>query len=166
VIAPPSRASDGAGITGSYWPACATVNNAGGTTSVHSAISESDPRVWRETLLAKVYGPYLFACAVLPSMLQRKSGRIITVASRAGTAAMPGAGDYAVAKAAAIRLSESISAETREHGVTAFSLHPGGVVNPSVAKAIEQGLVPSERFPDSSATMVCSMSVNAFVVVG
>lgn len=151
-----------------FGPVTALVNNAGGTTSVHATIADSDPRVWQETLLANVYGPYLFARAVLPSMLERKAGRIITVASRAGTAAMPGAGDYAVAKAAAIRLSESIAAETQEQGVLAFSLHPGGVVNPFVAEAIEQGRVAPERFPDppdTAARMIADLAEGRYDVL-
>ena len=135
-----------------FGPVTTLVNNAGGSTSAHAAIAESDPRVWQATLSANVYGPYLFARAVLPSMLERKNGRIITVASRAGTAATPWAGDYAVAKTAAIRLSENIAAETQGQGVTAFSLHPGGVVNPSIAKAIERGIVAPERYPDTAET--------------
>ena len=168
-VSDPSHAEDAvARANDAFGPVTTLVNNAGGSTSAHAAIAESDPRVWRETLSANIYGPYLFARAVLPSMLERKNGRIITVASRAGTAAMPGAADYAVAKAAAIRLSESIAAETQGRGVAAFSLHPGGVVNPSVAKAIERGLAAPERYPDTAeaaARMVAELAEGRYDVL-
>jgi short-subunit dehydrogenase len=110
----------------------------------------------------------LFARAVLPSMLARRQGRIITVASRAGTAAIPGAADYVVAKTAAIRLSEVIAAETRGTGVVAFSLHPGGVMNEFVAQAVERGALPRERFPDppeTAARMVANLASGHFDIL-
>jgi short-subunit dehydrogenase len=157
-----TRASD------AFGPITILVNNAGGATSSGSPIAESDPEGWRETLLGNVYGPYLFARAVLPSMLARKQGRIITVASRAGTAAIPGAADYVVAKTAAIRLSEVIAAETRGTGVVAFSLHPGGVMNEFVAQAVERGALPRERFPDppeTAARMVANLASGHFDIL-
>ena len=144
-----------------FGPVTILVNNAGGPSPRRTPIAESDPQAWRDTLLGNAYGPYLFARAVLPSMLERKQGRIITVASRAGTSAIPGIADYVVAKTAVIRLSEVIAAETRGSGVTAFSLHPGGVVNRSVAAAIEQGVIPRERFtdpPEAAARMVADLA--------
>jgi len=94
-------------------------------------------------------------------MLAAKRGRIITVASRAGTAAIPGAADYVVAKTAVMRLSENIAAETRGTGVVAFSLHPGGVASRPVQEAIDEGKVPPERFPDApeaAARMVAELA--------
>ncbi|MGW6279310.1 SDR family NAD(P)-dependent oxidoreductase [Kribbella sp. NPDC055071] len=130
-----------------FGPVTTLVNNAGATEGM-ATVADSDPAAWRDTLLANVYGPFLFAHAVLPAMLQAGRGRIITVASRAGTAVVPGSSSYVVSKTAAIRLSESIAVETRGTGVSAFSLHPGGIPNPSVEEMIERGVVTRDRFPD------------------
>jgi len=130
-----------------FGPVTTLVNNAGAISGMGS-VAESDPLSWRDTLLSNTYGPYLFAHAVLPEMLAVRSGRIITVASRAGTAAIPGASAYAVSKVAAIRLSEVIAVETSGSGVYAFSLHPGGVPNPKARELIERGAVSADRFPD------------------
>ncbi|MEV0472253.1 SDR family NAD(P)-dependent oxidoreductase [Streptomyces prunicolor] len=144
-----------------FGPVTTLVNNAGGVGAMGMSVADSDPLVWRDTLLANVYGPYLFSRAVLPGMLAAKRGRIITVASRAGTAAIPGAADYVVAKTAVTRLSENIAAETRGTGVVAFSLHPGGVASGPVQAAIEQGQVSRDRFPDppeAAARMVADLA--------
>jgi NAD(P)-dependent dehydrogenase (short-subunit alcohol dehydrogenase family) len=149
-VTSPAHADDAvARAVDAFGPVTILVNNAGGVSSMRrGSIADSDPSTWRDTLLSNVYGPYLFSRAVLPSMLAAGRGRIITVASRAGTAAMPVVADYVVAKTAAIRLTEVIAAETVGRGVAAFSVHPGGVVNPAVADAISRGLVPADRFPD------------------
>jgi NADP-dependent 3-hydroxy acid dehydrogenase YdfG len=132
-----------------FGPVTILVNNAGGASAVGVTVAESDPSVWRDTLLTNTYGPYLFARAVLPSMLSRRRGRIIMVASRAGTAAIPGACDYVVSKTAVMRLAENIAAETRGTGVFTFSLHPGGIVSRLNEEQIRRGLIPRDRFPDS-----------------
>ncbi|MFD4876495.1 SDR family NAD(P)-dependent oxidoreductase [Streptomyces sp. NPDC058420] len=144
-----------------FGPVTTLVNNAGGAGAMGMPVADGDPLVWRDTLLTNVYGPCLFARAVLPGMLAAKTGRIITVASRAGTAAIPGAADYVVAKTAVARLSENLAAETLGTGVVAFSLHPGGVASGPVEAAIEQGKVPRDRFPDppeAAARMVADLA--------
>jgi len=157
-----TRASD------AFGPITTLVNNAGGSSGFRARIADSDPQVWRDTLLLNAYGPYLFARAVLPAMLSAKQGRIITVASLAGTQAFPAGADYVVAKTAAIRLSESIAVETRDTGVTSFAIHPGGVVNKRLAVAIEQGTVPREMFPDppeAAARLVAELAGGQYDVL-
>ena len=161
-VTDPAHVSDAvARAMEAFGPVTTLVNNAGGASAVGVSVADSDPLAWRETLLGNVYGPYLFSRAVLPAMLAAKRGRIITVASRAGTAAIPGAADYVVAKTAVMRLSENIAAETRGTGVVAFSLHPGGVASRPVQEAIDEGKVPPERFPDApeaAARMVAELA--------
>jgi NAD(P)-dependent dehydrogenase (short-subunit alcohol dehydrogenase family) len=150
-----------------FGPVTTLVNNAGATEGMNM-VADSDPAVWRDTLLSNVYGPFLFAHAVLPAMLKAGRGRIITVASRAGTAVVPGSSGYVVSKTAAIRLSEAIAVETRGTGVYAFSLHPGGVPNPSVEGMIARGLVARERFPDrpeDAARMIADLASGRYDVL-
>ncbi|WP_405064467.1 SDR family oxidoreductase [Kribbella sp. NBC_01505] len=148
-------------------PVTTLVNNAGAAEGM-ATVADSDPSDWRDTLLSNVYGPFLFAHAVLPSMLAAGRGRIITVASRAGTAVVPGSSSYVVSKTAVIRLSEAIAVETQGTGVTAFSLHPGGIPNPSVEGMIERGLVPRDRFPDrpdDAARMIADLASGRYDVL-
>jgi short-subunit dehydrogenase len=150
-VADPAHAEQAvARATEAFGPVTALVNNAGGGGGTGISVADSDPAAWRESLLTNTFGPYLFARAVLPSMLREQRGRIITVASRAGTAAIPTASAYVVAKTAVMRLSETIAAETRGKGVAAFSLHPGGIVSGINAAQIKSGLVSADRFPDSA----------------
>ena len=63
------------------------------------------------------------ACrAVLPSMLSRGWGRIITTASRSAMTGQARSGLYAASKAAVVALTQSIALETRNQGVTANAI--------------------------------------------
>ena len=151
-----------------FGPVTTLVNNAGAASTIGTSVADSDPEAWLHTLLADTYGPYLFARAILPAMVEAGQGRIITVASKAGTAPIPGAADYAVAKAAVIRLSENIALETRGTGVTAFSIHPGGVASEMVEEQIKRGQVARDRFrhtPDAAARMIADLADGGYDVL-
>ena len=60
-------------------------------------------------------------------MMALGRGRIINVASGAGTVAIPNMSAYVVSKAAVIRLSECLAAECRASGVHVFAFQPGTV---------------------------------------
>lgn len=61
----------------------------------------------------------------LPSMLERKSGAIINVASTSAFQAVPFMSLYAATKAFVLHFSEGLWAETRKQGVTVQALCPG-----------------------------------------
>ena len=52
-------------------------------------------------------------------------GRVINVTSNAGVYRWPLMSAYAASKAALIKLTETLAAETRPHGVPVFSVDPG-----------------------------------------
>ena len=102
------------------------VNNAG-TGQPFGPTWESDPDQWWRTLETNLKGPLLCSNAVLPSMVRRRSGRIINVASGAGTVSIPYMSAYVTSKAALIRFTEVLAAELRGHGISVFSIQPGTV---------------------------------------
>ena len=63
-------------------------------------------------------------------MIQRKKGRIINVASAAGTVSVPYLSAYVTSKAALIRFTETLAFEARPHGISVFAMHPGAVQTP------------------------------------
>ena len=100
------------------------VNNAGQFGPI-GPVATTDPDAWWQTLEVNLRGPLYCAHAVLPGMLSRRHGRIINVSSSSGFSAVPMLSAYAVSKAALYRLSENIAAETRETGVSVFTIVPG-----------------------------------------
>jgi len=88
---------------------------------------ESDPDEWWRTVEINVRSILLCSHAVLPSMVARQRGRIINLASGAGTVAVPYGSAYVTSKTAVIRLTETLAVETAAHGVSIFAIDPGFV---------------------------------------
>jgi 3-oxoacyl-[acyl-carrier protein] reductase len=105
-------------------PISLLVSNAG-ISGPFGPVWEVEPDWWWQTMEIHLRGAFLCARSVLPGMIARGGGRIITVASRAAEQVRPNASAYALAKAAQIRLTEHIAADGRAHGIHAFVIHPG-----------------------------------------
>ena len=110
------------------------VNNAGIGGPIGPAC-EAEADAWWRVLDVNLRGPYLCARAVVPGMITRRSGRIINTASGAGLSSRPYFSAYCVSKAAVIRLTEILAAETGQHGICVFSIHPGFVHTALVEEA-------------------------------
>lgn len=102
------------------------INNAGIVTPL-GPLWECDPDEWWRTVEINVRSVLLCSHAVLPGMVARRRGRIINLASDAGTVAIPACSAYITSKTAMIRLTETLALETRDYGVAIFAIHPGTV---------------------------------------
>jgi NAD(P)-dependent dehydrogenase (short-subunit alcohol dehydrogenase family) len=99
-----------------------------------------DPAEWWRTLETNVGGPMLCCHAVLPGMIERGSGRIINVASGAGTVSIPYMSAYVTSKSALIRFTEVLAEEVRPYGIAVFAIQPG-----TVRTAMAEELMASEE---------------------
>ena len=102
------------------------VSNAGHEGQI-GVMWELDPETWWRCMDVNLRGPYLCARAVVPGMIARGRGRIVTTASSTGPKPFPGLSAYATSKTAVIRLCETLAAEVAEHGISVFAIHPGGI---------------------------------------
>jgi NAD(P)-dependent dehydrogenase (short-subunit alcohol dehydrogenase family) len=100
------------------------VNNAGLWGPIDD-LWNADPEEWWQTMAVHVGGSFHCCRAVLPGMVRRGAGRIISVVSNAGVYRWPTCSGYSVSKAAVIKLMENLSFETRRHGIKVFAYHPG-----------------------------------------
>jgi len=66
----------------------------------------------------------------IPSMIERKDGRIINVASVAGTWGMPGQVIYCASKYGLVGFGDALAHELLEHGVILNTICPGGMDTP------------------------------------
>lgn len=111
-------------------PADIVVNNAGviGKVGPIADISRSD---LEEVLAINLVGPFLFSRAALPTMLTRRYGRIVNVASIAGKEGNPNLIPYSVSKAALIALTKALAKEVAGKGdITVNSLSPAVIHTP------------------------------------
>jgi NAD(P)-dependent dehydrogenase (short-subunit alcohol dehydrogenase family) len=112
------------------------VNNAGVAGPI-GPTWETDPDAWWRCLEVNLRGPMLCARAVLPGMIARGGGRIVNVASGAGTFAIPYLGAYVTSKSALIRFTDILALETAPHGVKVFAIEPGTVRTSMAEHALE-----------------------------
>jgi NAD(P)-dependent dehydrogenase (short-subunit alcohol dehydrogenase family) len=99
------------------------INNAG-VAGPLGPLWEVAPEAWWRSVEIHLYGTVLYARAVLPGMVQRQRGRIINVAS-VGARPLPYGSSYGCAKTAQVYLTETLAAETQEHNIRVFAIHPG-----------------------------------------
>lgn len=140
------------------------VNNAA-TGGPFGPFAENDAAEWWRCQEVNVRGPMLCCRHVLPGMIERRRGRIINVASGAGTQAFADMSAYVVSKTALIRFSEQLAEEVRAHGVSVFSIHPGTVLTAMLEEArhkhaLLQSLVDSGQTvpPEKAADLVAFLA--------
>ena len=80
---------------------------------------------WNEVLKTDLFGPFACSRRALKSMITRRSGRIVNVASVAGLRASPGQANYAAAKAGVIALTKTLAVEVATRGITINAVAPG-----------------------------------------
>lgn len=125
------------------------------------ALPDEDLGTW-DLLLALNVRTALVACrAVLPGMLARGRGRIVSVASRDALAGVAGAAAYAASKAALLRMTESIAAECRGRGVTANCVLPGAIDTPQNRAALPPDAHARLVAPDAIAAVIAFLASDA-----
>jgi NAD(P)-dependent dehydrogenase (short-subunit alcohol dehydrogenase family) len=101
---------------------------------------EVEPSEWWQTVETNLMGPMLCCSTAIRRMTARSRGRIINVASGAGTICIPYMSAYVTSKAALIRLTEVLAEEVRKHGISVFAIQPG-----TVRTAMAEELMQSEE---------------------
>jgi len=101
------------------------VNNAGNSSMV--AIADMDEETWDEVLDTHLKGTYLCCRYVLPHMIERQSGVVISISSVGGQRGFGMGGHYFAAKHGIIGLKKSIAMEVANHNIRANVVCPGTV---------------------------------------
>jgi 2-hydroxycyclohexanecarboxyl-CoA dehydrogenase len=97
---------------------------------------------WRQTLEVNLTGTFLCARRALPSMRQKRFGRIVTLSSGAGIdGGAEACAHYAASKGGVIALTKALSKEVAREGVTANVVAPRVVRTPMIA-GMEDDLLP------------------------
>lgn len=95
-----------------------------------SPVHETDPAEW-DFLYDINVRTTLNACrAAIPYMLRARRGGIVNIASRAAFQGSANYGAYGAAKAAVLRLTESMAGELRAHGINVNCIVPGTIDTP------------------------------------
>jgi 3-hydroxybutyrate dehydrogenase len=112
-----------AAAVAAYGPVTILVNNAGGVET--APITRTDPDMLRRILALNLESVFALTRLVMPSMLERKSGRVINVASTAGLKGYPYVSAYTAAKHGVIGMTRALAQELARTGVTINAVCPG-----------------------------------------
>lgn len=99
------------------------INNAG--VLKPSLLQDLDEKTWDTHFDVNVKGVLMMCQAIVPHMRERKSGRVINIASIAGRQGVATQGHYAATKSAVITLTRVLAQEVGMDGVTVNALCPG-----------------------------------------
>ena len=102
--------------------------NAGVGDSMHA--KDFNAEAYRWTFDTNVLGVCRWLEAILPGMIEQKSGVVAGVASLAAFRGLPGSGPYSASKAALVSLLESTRVDLRGTGVDVVTVCPGFVKSP------------------------------------
>ncbi|MCB9638010.1 MAG: 3-oxoacyl-ACP reductase FabG [Myxococcales bacterium] len=134
-----------------------------------------DDQDWQDVLSVNLGGVYHCSRAVARSMISRKSGVILHVASVSGLHASPGQANYAASKGAILSLTRTMAAELAPKGVRVNAIVPG-LINAGMAVRMDQRIarqkremIPLKRFGEAeevARVAVFLASEDASYVVG
>ncbi len=83
------------------------------------------PVVWNQAIEINLIGTANTCRAVLPPMIEKRSGKIILLGGSGATYSRPNFTSYAAAKTALVRLVECLADEVRDHNVQVNCMAPG-----------------------------------------
>jgi len=110
------------------------VNNAGFATA--GALAELSDRDLRAQFETNVFGLMALTRAVLPAMLERRSGRIVNISSVSGRIPAPILGAYHASKYALEALSDALRMEVAGFGVQVVIVEPGTIRTEFASRAL------------------------------
>jgi len=115
-----------AGISASterFGPVDVLVNNAGAAES--APFDRTTLATWRRMLEVNLTGAFLLSRAVLPAMVDRRRGRIVSIASTAALKGYAYVAAYCAAKHGVLGMTRSLALEVAQKGVTVNAVCPG-----------------------------------------
>ena len=134
------------------------------------------PADWQAVIDVNLSGVFYCCQAVLPHMMERNYGRIVSIASVAGKDGNPNASAYSASKAGVIALTKSLAKEVAKTGIRINCVTPAAVRTPMFDQITQEHIdfmlskIPLGRLgqPEEIAAMIawmcseeCSFSTGA-----
>ena len=128
----------------------------GGTPLEDEALS-----TWDRLMTVNLRTTVLTCRAVLPAMRDQGGGAIVTVSAGAALSGPAGLAAYSAAKAAVLRLTESLSAEVKAQGIRVNSVLPGTIDTPQNRQAMPDADPSAWVRPEAIADVIAFLVSDA-----
>lgn len=126
------------------------VNNAG--IRIDTLFMWMKPEDWHSVLDISLNGFYNVTRLLINSMLVKKYGRVINIASLSGQKGVPGQTNYSAAKAGLIGATKALAQEVGRRGITANVVAPGFIktdMTEGISEADLKKMIPVNRFGEA-----------------
>ena len=98
-----------------------------------SEIAGHDEELWDRIIGINLKSIFLMCRSVLPHMIERRAGRIVTITSRAAYRSGGGTAAYSASKGGLLAFSRVLATEAGAHGITVNNVAPGTTLTPMTA---------------------------------
>lgn len=158
----PDAVSGAAAVTKQEFGSIELLVNNAGIAGVNGKLWEFTPDQWRAVIETNLNAVFYVCRAVVPMMLEKQYGRIVSIASIAAKEGNPNASHYSTAKAGVICLTKSLGKELAQNGILVNCITPA-VMQTDILKQVAQyhidymlSKIPMGRFGkvDEAAAMV------------
>lgn len=135
-----------------------------------ATVHDTPPEVWRKMQDLNVSTLLNTVAAVVPGMVARKRGRIVTVGAGAGLKGVARMAAYCAAKSTVMRISEAMSGELSSDGIAVNCVLPGIIDTPENRAAMpgsdRRGWVAPEAIAETIAFLLspASAAINGALV--
>ena len=132
------------------------VNNAGIAES--ATLTNTTDDLWQRHLAINLSGTFYCTRAALPSMVEKRWGRIINIASIAAKTGAPYIAAYAASKHGVLGLTRVVALEVATSGITCNAICPGYVDTEMVSRGVEQITAKTGRSAEEALEILRRMS--------
>lgn len=105
-----------------------------GTAARHELLGHGDPDMWRTIVNINLYGTVNICDAIIPYLVDRGGGRIITIASDAARIGSAGEAVYSATKGGVMALTRSLARELARYNITVNCVSPGPTDTPMLRR--------------------------------
>src|SRR2546430_1517329 len=137
-VSDPEQVAAMAGVAVGEFGGVDVLMTAAGVLSFGSA-PDTDPAAWNRVIGVNLTGTFLAARAVIPSMLERGGGSIVTISSSTGAHdASPGNVAYVASKGGVAMLTKAMAVDHAAQGIRVNAIAPGPTETPMLGSVMTE----------------------------
>jgi NAD(P)-dependent dehydrogenase (short-subunit alcohol dehydrogenase family) len=108
-------------------------------------LEQTSPELWDDVMRVNVRSVYLMCRAIVPTMIEQRSGAIVNVASAIAETGLARRVSYAASKGAVLAFTKSLQVDCAPHGIRVNAVLPGTIDTPFVDRFLREAYSDPEE---------------------